>query len=114
MSKRRDLGLKARRTLFVIDTRFGFAVRTTRGYWTLITGVKHPSLAGQERAVMRTLSDPDEVRMSKVDRSVYLFYRRSGRRHLCVVTKRISAKSGFIMTAYFTDKIKEGQLLWKR
>ena len=114
MRKRRDMELKARRALFLIDTRLGFVVRTTRGYWTLITSVKHPSLPGKERVVMQTLSDPDEVRVSKVDRTVYLFYRRSGRRHLCVVTKRIAAKAGFIVTAYFTDKIKEGQVLWKR
>ena len=114
MSRRRDLELKPRQVLFAIDTRLGFTVRTTHGYWTLITRVKHPSLTGQERAVMRTLGDPDEVRVSKIDHTVHLFYRKSGRKQLCVITKRITAKLGFIMTAYFTDKIKEGQVLWKR
>ncbi len=99
---------------FVVQSRLAFTVRTTRGYWSLITTVKHPTLAGQERAVIRTLIEPDQVRVSKVDRVVYLFYRKVGRRYLCVVTKRMDAKTAFIMTVYVTEKIKEGQVIWKR
>ena len=100
--------------LFAAKSRLGFVVRTTRGYWSLITTVKHPHLAGKEAAVIRTLIEPDEVRRSRVDASVYLFYRKTQRKHLCVVAKRSGPASGFIMTAYVTDKIKEGQLVWKR
>ena len=97
-----------------MPSRAGFAVRTTRGYWSLITAVKHPSLIGREGAVIRTLVAPDQVRLSRVDGSVYLFYRKHGKQYVCVVTRRIDANTGFIMTAYVTEKIKEGKVLWKK
>ena len=100
--------------LFVVQSRLGFSVRTTRGYWSLITTVKHPNLAGKERDVIQTLSAPDQVRKSRVDESVYLFYRKMGKRYLCVVTKRMEARRGFIMTAYVTENMKEGHVVWKR
>ena len=97
-----------------MQSRIGFEVRTTRGYWSLITTVKHPSLYDREEAVIQTLIKPDQVRISKIDKTVYLFYRKFGRRHLCVVTKRFEPKTGFIMTAYVTEKLKEGKIAWKR
>ena len=100
--------------LFDVASRLGFVVRTTRGYWALITTVKHPNVKGCEEAVIRTLRDPDQVRVSKTDNTVYLFYRKSGTGHLCVVTKRITRDSGFIMTAYITGRIKEGDIAWKK
>ena len=92
----------------------GFRYKTTQGYWSLITSVKHPNLAGKESAVIRTLTEPDQIRKSRSDESVYLFYRKVGKRYLCVVAKRTEAKSAFIMTAYVTEKIKEGQVVWKK
>jgi hypothetical protein len=100
--------------LFVVDSRLGYAVRTTPGYWALITRVKHPTLAGRERAVIRTLTAPDEIRVSKVDASVYLFYRKLSGKYLCVVSKRLGRDAGFIMTAYITERLKEGRIAWKR
>ena len=100
--------------LFVVKSRLGFSVRTTRGYWALITTVKHPNLAGKETAVIRTLTAPDQVRKSRVDDSVYLFYRKVSKRYLCVVVKRTAERRGFIMTAHVTEKIKEGRVVWKR
>ena len=108
------VSLRQRAWLFVVPSRLGYTVRTTRGYWALITAVKHPTLLGQERVVIETLTNPDQVRVSKTDASVFLFYRKMGRKFLCVVTKRATPAVGFVMTAYFTDKVKEGQLAWKR
>ena len=102
------------RWLFVVRSRIGYAVRTTPGYWKLITTVKHPSLAGREHSVIRTLTVPDQVRVSKADTSVYMFYRKINSKHLCVVTKKLTPSTGFIMTAYFTEKMKEGRIVWKR
>ncbi len=89
-------------------------MRTTPSHWSLITTVKHPTLAGKELDVVRTLKEPDQVRKSRVDESVYLFYRKIGKRYLCVVAKRIGAKAGFVVTAYVTENIKEGRVVWKR
>jgi len=98
--------------LFDVNTPLGFRVRTTHGHWGLITTVKHPVLRGRLQDVQATLHSPDEIRLSKSDPQVYLFYRSDGaKRWVCAVTKRLNGE-GFLITAYRTSNIKEGDLLW--
>lgn len=61
--------------LFEVSTPLGFPVRVTRSYWELITTIKHPVMAGQESIVKNTLQTPAQIRQSRSDASVYLFYR---------------------------------------
>ncbi len=99
---------------FVAQTPLGFSVRVTRRYWELITTIKHPVIAGREEAICQTLEQPDEVRLSRSDESVYLFYRLEyAGRWLCAVAKRVGHE-GFLITAYPTDAIKEGKQLWHK
>ena len=100
--------------LFDVVTPLGFRVRTTVGYWRLITRVKHPVMHGRRDHVMKTLCDPDRIRQSRSDPAVFLFYRleRPGR-WLCAVAKRLNGE-GFLITAYPTDTIKEGERLWAK
>ena len=105
---------KASSILFEARTPLGFTVRVTRAYWTLITTVKHPSMAGCEAEVKTTLESPEEIRRSKSDANVYLFYRsRRTRRWVCAVTKQKN-HTGFLVTAYPTDAIKEGEKIWPK
>ena len=71
-------------------------------------------MAGRENEVKKTLTVPDEIRLSRNDSTVYLFYRidKPGR-WICAVAKR-SNKEGFLITAYPTDKIKEGETIWSK
>jgi len=46
----------------------------TRSYWDLITKTKHPVMAGKEFLVKKTLNRPAQIRISRSDSSVYLFY----------------------------------------
>lgn len=89
-------------------------MRVTRAYWELITTVKHPAMAGRENDVKDALQNPSEIRQSKADPDVYLFYKpeRMGR-WVCAVTKRLNGE-GFLITAYPTDAIKEGALIWPK
>ncbi len=96
--------------LFVVPTPLGFPVRTSREYWNLIEQ-KHPEVGGQIDEVKECLRNPDLVRRSKHDSAVYLFYSPQPPYHLAVVAKRLDG-DGFIVTAYLTDKIKEGELVW--
>jgi hypothetical protein len=100
--------------LFEAVTPLGFRVRVTRAYWELIITVKHPAMAGREIDVKDTLEDPGEIRRSKSDPEVYLFYKseRVGR-WVCAVSKRLDG-DGFLITAYPTDAIKEGETIWRR
>ncbi|MFH0791040.1 MAG: DUF4258 domain-containing protein [Candidatus Omnitrophota bacterium] len=98
---------------FKIHSKLGIPVSTTKAYWHIITGIKHPALKGKEVQVKKVLSNPDEIRVSKKDKTVLLFYKSIGKYYLCVVIK-ILKKRAFIITAYKTEKIKEGELKWKR
>jgi hypothetical protein len=100
--------------IFDVLTPLGFRVHVTRSYWELISTVKHPIMAGHAEEVKNTLQNPDEIRKSRSDFSVYLFYKSVGiERWVCAVSKQIDDE-GFLITAYPTDAIKEGQLIWHR
>lgn len=99
---------------FEVTTPLGFCVRVTSSYWELIVTVKHPVMQGREADVQQALRDPDQIRQSRSDPSVYLFYRteRPGR-WICAVAKRLN-EEGFLITTYPTDAIKEGEQIWSR
>ena len=100
--------------LFEVMTPLGFYVHTTHAYWQIITKIKHPVMAGREAEVRDTLENPDEIRVSKRDPNVYLFYKAKGlSRWICVVAKDANG-SGFVVTTYPTDAIKEGEEIWRR
>jgi hypothetical protein len=100
--------------LFDAATPLGFIVRVTRRRWELIITAKHPVMAGREALVRAALEAPDEVRQSRVDPQVLLFYQAEAtKRWTCAVTKRL-ADSGFLITAYPTDAIKEGVRIWPK
>jgi hypothetical protein len=98
--------------LFGAQTPLGFKVRVSRDRWQLIITAKHPVMAGRESIVKATLESPEEVRQSRSDPEVLLFYRAEGaERWVCAVAKR-KAATGFLITAYPTDAIKEGSRVW--
>ena len=99
--------------LFNVPTPLGIDVRTSRRYWRLDVVAKHDVMLGREDDVTDTLQNPDEVRRSRRDPEVFLFYRseRPGR-WTCAVIKRINDDEGFLMTAYPTNAIKKGDLIW--
>lgn len=100
--------------LFEVSTPLGFRVRVTRVYWKLIATIKHLVMAGCEESVKDALENPSEIRQSKSDADVYLFYKpeRIGR-WVCAVSKRLNGE-GFLITAYPMDVIKEGELVWPK
>ena len=100
--------------LFEALTPLGFRVRVSRSYWELIVTIKHPVMAGRESDVKETLEHPDEIRQSRSDAAVYLFYssERKGR-WVCAVARQLNGE-GFLMTTYPTDAIKEGIRVWPR
>lgn len=99
---------------FEVFTPLEFHVRVTRSYWNVIARVKHPLMNNQENRVQETLKDPDEVRQSRRDNKVYLFYKCvNPKRWTCAVVKRLNG-AGFLITAYPADAIKEGDRIWPK
>ncbi len=99
---------------FEVLTPLRFRVRVTRQYWKLIVTMKHPVMRERETAVQAVLQAPDEVRRSRSDPSVFLFYRlEQPGRWLCAVVRQLNG-DGFLITTYPTDAIKEGQQVWSK
>jgi len=100
--------------LFEVLTPLGFRVRVTRGRWNLITTAKHPVMAGREDVVKVTLESPEQIRQSRSDSKVLLFYRAErASRWVCAVAKQ-AEDHGILITAYPTDAIKEGNQIWPK
>ena len=80
--------------------------------------LEHPEMREQEDKLAETLLEPDVVIQSQSDGTVRLFHRfhrrlAIGDKYLCVVVKYVESDV-FIITAYFTDKVKRGEVLWKK
>ena len=100
--------------LFEAMTPLDFTVRVTETYWDLIVTIKHPIMAGFESNVKETLENPEQIRVSRNDPKILLFYKiqRPGR-WICAIAKRLNGE-GFLVTAYPTDAIKEGEHIWPK
>ena len=94
-------------------SKLGRKIRTSISYWKIITNIKHPVMAGQEQAVKDTLVKPDIVRQSDKDNKVLLYYRKSGKRDICVVTRHENG-TGYIISVYPVDKIKKGLTVYEK
>lgn len=97
---------------FKVKTPLGVTVRTTKEYWERIIGTKHPSIAKYEKEVKDTLNDPDQIRKSKQDPRVRLYYKNIGKVYVCVVADHVTKSEGYIVTCYLTDRIKEGEQIY--
>ena len=78
--------------------------------------LQHPEMAGSDEDIERAVAAPDSVIQSVSDSETRLYYRYVpkslvGAKHLCVVVK-IRRGDAFVITAYLTDKVKKGRVLW--
>jgi hypothetical protein len=75
-------------------------------------------MSGHIDKIQQTLLEPDRIIRSRTDPLVELFYRLYevtpvSEKYLCVAVKVLPGDV-FIITAYFTDTIKRGEILWER
>ena len=91
-----------------VTSSLGKRIRVTKDYWNRIIETKHPIIKGKEEAVKDTLKNPDEVRISRKDSKVFLYYKGLDEKYSCVVVKHLNG-NGFIITTYITDRIKIGE-----
>lgn len=78
----------------------------------------HPEMKEQKSRIAETLREPDQVRRSRSDQRVELFYKLYPQtpvttKYLCVVVKALPGDY-FIITAYYTDTVKKGEILWEK
>lgn len=94
---------------------FGNEIVLASERWEYII-TKHPEIKPYKDKVKIVLNEPDLVKKSKRDKKVFLYYKYfeeilSGK-YLLIVVK--TNKNNFIITAYITDKIKEGEIIWRK
>jgi hypothetical protein len=95
---------------------FGRLIRLTDERMAHI--LQHPEMIGMEAEITHVLQRPAEVRLSRSDSTVQLFYEyyvktRVGGKWLCAVVK-YGADDGFVVTAYLTDQPKPGERIWPK
>jgi hypothetical protein len=98
---------------FEILTPLNFTVRTSEECWQKLI-VKHPDIADLEAEVRQALDSPDEIRRSSRDPNLLLFYLTLKEKRWVVAVARRLNGDGFLITAYQTDAIKEGETLWHK
>ncbi|MBI1742170.1 hypothetical protein HYR54_03780 [Candidatus Acetothermia bacterium] len=78
---------------------------------------EHPIMVGKLKKIEETTIEPDVIKSSSYDPQVVLFYRFYSKiergKYLAVVVKWSQLRS-FILTAYLTDKIKQGAIVWEK
>lgn len=102
--------------VFEVIDRFGRKIRLTDERQKHL--LKKREMRNQEERLKETLISLDQVRRSVKDKNVLIFYKYYSntpvtKKHLAVVTKTLN-KEGFILSSYFTDRIKEGVEVWKK
>ena len=80
--------------------------------------LEHPEMENMLEAIRQTITLPQRVIQSLSDQEARLHYRfyvgtRVGDKYLCVVVK-ILQEDAFVLTAYLTDTIKKGELIWPK
>ncbi len=78
--------------------------------------VQNPEMANMESAIQDALIEPEVIRKSRTDGSVHLYYQYRegttvGDKWLCIVVKYLE-DDAFIITAYLTDNLKQGEQIW--
>ncbi len=103
------------RTMMLKD-RFGRTIELSPECWTHILET-HPEIRGRIDVMNETLKSPDIVKRSVYTSNVLLFYKYYdyiyNGKYICIVIK-ILDEGCFVSTAYITDKIKRGEMVWKK
>jgi hypothetical protein len=100
----------------IIRDCFGQEVRLTDE--RLAHTLQHAEMTGMEAQIERVVQAPAEVRASRSDENVKLFYEfyaqtSVGGKWLCVVVKYLP-DDAFVITAYLSDTMKAGESLWPK
>jgi molybdopterin synthase catalytic subunit len=100
--------------MIVLSDFQGRKIRLTDERLAHILG--HPEMQAQEQRIADTLLAPHSVILSRLDLSVRLYHRLFDetpvtRKYLVVAVKCLD-EDAFVITAFFTDRMKKGVQIW--
>ena len=87
--------------------------RTTKFFWKNVIIIKHKELEKLESEIKLCLAYSDVVELSKEDQNVYIYYKKTKNKYICVVTKHLN-EHGFIITAHIASKLRKGKIVWQK
>jgi len=75
-------------------------------------------MKNQENKIKETLTSPNEIRESLKDKSIWIYYKKYSKtpvtqKYMLVVVKVLN-NEGEVITAFFTDRIKKGEIIWRK
>ncbi len=80
--------------------------------------LRRKEMKGQRRKISETLKDLDAIIESKYDKSILLYHKFYAKtpvtRKYLLVAVKILDNDAFVMTAFFTDKLKKGDIVWEK
>ena len=96
----------------VVRSVNGVPIRMTSERWVHIVNARD-EIAGYYDEILRVVEDPDLVLRGY--RGSLKAVKGFGRnRYLLVVYKELSRNDGFIITAYFVERIDRRRIVWRR
>lgn len=102
--------------VFKVLSKIGKVISLDEDRWRHV--LEHPEMENQLDRTKKTVVNPDEIRQSVHDPSILLFYKLHEEtpvteKYLLAVIKILN-REGFIVTAFFTDRVKKGGLVWRK
>ena len=97
----------------IVKSKNNIPIRLTEERWLHIVE-NHDDLAGYYDEVLNTVEDPDFI--IKGYRGALIALKKVENKFLAVIYKELSHEDGFIITAYFTSKIKleKEEIVWRK
>ena len=98
----------------IIISKNNVPIRLTEERWIHITS-SHDDLAGYYDEVAGAIEDPDYI-LKGYQNALIALKKFKGNKFLVVVYKELSSKDGFVITAYFSSKVKLDKevILWTK
>jgi len=102
--------------VFEIVAYDGKIIRLTEVQWLHVVFF-HPEIEGEQKRMREVLENPEVVvRGATEDTKIYYkFYPSTpvASKYLAVVVKVLD-REGFIVTSYFTERVRRGEVLWRK
>ncbi len=102
--------------IFTVVDQFRRTIRLTNERHAHI--VERAEMVDQENHLQETIALPDVIKVSRHDPHVLCYYRWyestpvTSKYLLCVV--KVLNHEGFVITAFYTDRVKGGKVAWQR
>ena len=90
-------------------------IRITNERWEHIRR-RHPEMEDECEKVLETIENPDIIqRGDRNELMGFKFYEQTplSSKHIVVIYREKSSTDGFILTAYFTNRIRRREIIWR-